>query len=131
MRALFLLLILCLGLCLPACSSDNPLVVVAVMSAADGKTGLAGNLYIIDVPDFRTDDKEGLLGQIRALMNNRFDVAEYLMGKEPWDFFMMVEMGVDRLHHAFWRHADSSHPHHDPDMLRDLPWHSRWPPLSH
>ena len=54
MRALFLLLILCLGLCLPACSSDNPLVVVAVMYAADGKTGLAGNLYIVDVTDAST-----------------------------------------------------------------------------
>ena len=71
--------------------------------------------YIIDVSDFRTEDKEGLLGRIRALMNNRFDVAEYLMGSKPWDFFMMVEMGMDRLHHAFWRHADRSHPQHDPD----------------
>ena len=70
--------------------------------------------YIIDVPDFRTDDKESLLGRIRALMNNRFDVAEYLMESKPWDFFMVVEMGVDRLHHAFWSHADPSHPRHDP-----------------
>ncbi|MDK1022263.1 MAG: alkaline phosphatase family protein [Candidatus Hydrogenedentes bacterium] len=69
--------------------------------------------YIIDVPEFRTDDKEGLLERIHALMNNRFDVASYLMGAKAWDFFMLVEMGVDRLHHAFWSHADASHPKHE------------------
>ncbi len=68
--------------------------------------------YIIDVPEFRTDDKAGLLERIRALMNNRFDVARYLMDTKAWDFFMVVEMGVDRLHHAFWSHADVFHPKH-------------------
>lgn len=71
--------------------------------------------YLIDVPDFRTDEKEGLVGRIHELMNNRFDVAAYLMRSKPWDFFMMVEMGVDRLHHAFWQYADPEHPLYDPE----------------
>lgn len=66
--------------------------------------------YVIDVKDFRTDRKDWLLEQVYALMNNRFDVAEHLMDSKPWDFFMMVEMGVDRLHHGFWKYCDPNHP---------------------
>lgn len=66
--------------------------------------------YIIDVADFRTEDKDALLARIYALMNNRFDAAHYLMKEKPWDFFMLVEMGVDRLHHAFWHYCDPTHP---------------------
>ena len=65
--------------------------------------------YIPDVQDFRADDKDGLLKRIYALMENRFDVARYLMKSKPWDFFMMVDMGVDRLHHAFWKYCDPLH----------------------
>jgi len=71
--------------------------------------------YIIDVKDFRTEDRHGLLKRIYALMENRFAQAEYLIRTRPWDFFMMVEMGVDRLHHAFWRFTDPSHPLFEPD----------------
>jgi predicted AlkP superfamily phosphohydrolase/phosphomutase len=66
--------------------------------------------YIIDVKDFRTDDKDQLLGRIYDLMENRFAVTRHLMDTKPWDFLMMVEMGVDRLHHAFWRFCDPGHP---------------------
>jgi predicted AlkP superfamily phosphohydrolase/phosphomutase len=43
----------------------------------------------------------------------RFRLAQRLLA-EPWDFFMMVEMGPDRLHHAFWRYHDPGHRLHDP-----------------
>ncbi len=66
--------------------------------------------YIIDAENFRTNDKDALLDRIRALMNNRFDVAEYLLARERWDFFMVVDMSIDRLHHAFWRYWDTEHP---------------------
>jgi predicted AlkP superfamily phosphohydrolase/phosphomutase len=32
------------------------------------------------------------------------------MERKPWDFFMVVDMGVDRLHHGFWRYCDPGHP---------------------
>lgn len=66
--------------------------------------------YIIDVPDFRADVRDGLAERIHALMHNRFDYAEYLLGRKPWDFFMMVEIGLDRIHHAFWQDVDPEHP---------------------
>jgi len=71
--------------------------------------------YILDVADFRTNDKSALLKRIHAMMNNRFDTAQYLMDTKPWDFFMMVEMGIDRIHHAFWGFCDPNHPAYDPD----------------
>jgi predicted AlkP superfamily phosphohydrolase/phosphomutase len=36
------------------------------------------------------------------------------MTGKPWDFFMMVEMGTDRVHHAFWQYMDPSHHRYEP-----------------
>jgi predicted AlkP superfamily phosphohydrolase/phosphomutase len=68
-----------------------------------------------DVADFRTEDKENLFERIKVFMANRFAVSKYLMKHTPWDFFMMVEMGLDRLHHAFWRYGDPLHPKFEQD----------------
>lgn len=70
--------------------------------------------YQMDVKDFRTEDKDRLRGDVFALMHNRFDAATHLLRTKPWDFLMMVEMGVDRLHHGFWKYADPQHPKHVP-----------------
>src|SRR5205085_312888 len=32
----------------------------------------------------------------------------------PWDYFMLVEMGPDRLHHVFWHRFDPQHPKYEP-----------------
>ena len=76
------------------------------------ETGLGE--VIFDVHDFRTEDKDALLKRIYRLMENRFAVARHLISSKPWDFFMLVEMGVDRLHHAFWRFCDPGHPKFEP-----------------
>lgn len=65
--------------------------------------------YLIDVRDFRTDNKAKLLKQIYDLSENRFKFAEYMMKKKPWDFFMFVDMGPDRFHHGFWSYCDPTH----------------------
>ena len=69
--------------------------------------------YILDVPDFRTDDKAHLLQQLYDLMENRFRTVAYLMENKPWDFLMFVEMGVDRIHHGFWEFMDTTHPKYE------------------
>ncbi len=66
--------------------------------------------YIIDVRDFRTLDKDRLLEQIYKMTERRFQLARHLATSKPWDFFMMVEMGPDRIHHGFWRYFDGGHP---------------------
>ncbi|MCP4643311.1 MAG: phosphodiesterase [bacterium] len=70
--------------------------------------------YILDVKDFRTNEKDELLKRIHALMENRFDAARHFMTSKPWDCLFMVEMGVDRLHHAFWKFCDPDHPKFEP-----------------
>ncbi len=64
--------------------------------------------YIFDVV-FRTDEKDKILEQTYQMTEQRFRVLNHLITKKPWDFFMFVEIGVDRVHHAFWRYMDPSH----------------------
>jgi len=64
--------------------------------------------YIFDVV-FRTDEKDKILKQTYQMTEQRFRVLNHLITKKPWDFFMFVEIGVDRVHHAFWRYMDPSH----------------------
>lgn len=66
--------------------------------------------YIIDVRQFRTDDKDRLLADIHRMTETRFRLARHLVTHHEWDFFMMVEMGPDRMHHGFWRFFDEGHP---------------------
>lgn len=66
--------------------------------------------YLIDARDFRTSDKAVLLEQLRVMARRRFAVAEHLLATRPWELFVMVEMGTDRLHHAFWHYGDPQHP---------------------
>ncbi|MEK6684555.1 MAG: alkaline phosphatase family protein [Nitrospirota bacterium] len=70
--------------------------------------------YLFDVKDFRSEQKDGTLEQIHEMTRKRFKLARYLLHKEDWDFFMMVEMGVDRIQHAFWKYMDKTHRKHSP-----------------
>ncbi len=67
------------------------------------------NGYVLDVENFRTNDKEALLKRIYDKTKKHFKVARHLIKNKPWDFFMLVEMGVDRIHHGFWSFTDPEH----------------------
>lgn len=71
--------------------------------------------YPGDVKDFRTDDMEGLRDSIFAMTRKHFDVIRHFVREESWDYFQFVEIGLDRIHHGFWRHHDPNHVRHDPD----------------
>jgi predicted AlkP superfamily phosphohydrolase/phosphomutase len=71
---------------------------------------LVGGDYMFDVPQFRTENKEFLLEQIYELAEQHQALIRHLMTTEPWDFFMHVDMGVDRIHHGFWQFSDDRHP---------------------
>ena len=75
---------------------------------------LEGRPYDVDVPQFRTEDKDHLLKQIYEMTEKRFKVLNYLVREKPWDFFIFVEMGVDRIHHGLWKYHDPSHPKYEP-----------------
>jgi predicted AlkP superfamily phosphohydrolase/phosphomutase len=75
---------------------------------------IADGDYIIDVKDFRTDDKMKLFEDVRVMTERRFKAFRHLITKEEFDFAMMVEMGIDRLHHAFWRYFSKTHRLYEP-----------------
>ena len=69
--------------------------------------------YMFDVI-FRTEDRDEILKEIYAMTAKRFEVIRYLMKTRPWDFFMFVEIGVDRIQHAFWKYMDKDHHLYEP-----------------
>ena len=70
--------------------------------------------YEVDVRGFRTHDKQRLLENVIEVTRKRFRLATHLLDTRPWDFFAMVEMGTDRIHHGFWRYMDPEHRLHEP-----------------
>ena len=52
--------------------------------------------------------------QIYQMTDRRFALAEHLLETRPWQLFAMVEMGVDRIHHGFWKYMDPEHRGHEP-----------------
>jgi predicted AlkP superfamily phosphohydrolase/phosphomutase len=67
------------------------------------------NEYKFDIK-FRVIDRDKILEDLYDMTEKRFKVINYLMNKEKWDLFMFVEIGVDRLHHTFWKYYDKNHP---------------------
>jgi predicted AlkP superfamily phosphohydrolase/phosphomutase len=80
--------------------------------------------YQVDVKDFRTEDKAYLLKQIYEMTATRCALVKKMIVEKPWDFFMWVEMGVDRIHHGMWSYTDERHWRYQPgnpfvDSIRD------------
>jgi predicted AlkP superfamily phosphohydrolase/phosphomutase len=76
--------------------------------------------YMLDVTGFRSTEKGRIAQQLFDLTYQRFLLARHLVTTRPWDFFAMVDMAPDRLHHAFWKQCDPAHPRHEPGSHRDL-----------
>jgi predicted AlkP superfamily phosphohydrolase/phosphomutase len=70
--------------------------------------------YMLDVPNFRTENKDWLLRKIYEMTEKQFRVVRHLARMRSWDFFMMVAMGPDRIHHGFWKYFDPAHPKYEP-----------------
>ena len=70
--------------------------------------------FMLDVPQFRSEDKARILQDLYTLCDQRFTLAEKLLVKDDPDFLMLVDMGVDRIHHAFWKPMDPRHPQYKP-----------------
>ncbi len=64
--------------------------------------------YIFDVV-FRSEDRDRVKRELWEMTEKRFKVLRYLAENKKWDFFMFVEIGVDRVQHAFWGFMDPEH----------------------
>ncbi|WP_457612074.1 alkaline phosphatase family protein, partial [Methanocaldococcus sp.] len=64
--------------------------------------------YIFDVI-FRRDNRDEVKEHLWEMTEKRFEVIRYLIENKDWDFFKFVEIGLDRVHHAFWKYFDETH----------------------
>lgn len=71
--------------------------------------------YLFDVSDFRSDDLPRILADTYRMTERRFRLGRHLATTRPWDLFMLVEIGVDRMHHCFWQFMDQEHVLYTPD----------------
>jgi predicted AlkP superfamily phosphohydrolase/phosphomutase len=76
-------------------------------------TDLVGE-YIVDVSNFRTDDKDHIVQSCFEMTEKRFQVIKRLMHTRPWDFLGFVEIGIDRIQHGLWKDHDPTHRRHEP-----------------
>jgi len=70
--------------------------------------------YIFDVV-FRKENRDEVKEQIWEMTGKRFELVRYLVETKDWDFFWFVEIGLDRVHHAFWKYFDETHHLHEPN----------------
>ncbi len=65
------------------------------------------NGYIFDVT-YRSDKRDKVKNDLWIMTKKHFKVIKYLINK-PWDLFFFVEIGIDRVQHAFWGFMDKEH----------------------
>lgn len=64
--------------------------------------------YMFDVV-FRKEDRDEVKEKLWEMTRRRFEVIRYLIEEKEWDYFHFVEIGLDRVHHAFWKYFDENH----------------------
>jgi predicted AlkP superfamily phosphohydrolase/phosphomutase len=82
---------------------------------ADTVERVTGGRYAFDVDGFRSNDLERIRDEAFVMAERRFALARHVLEHETWDFLMVHEIGLDRIHHAFWNHFDPTHPRFVPD----------------
>jgi len=70
--------------------------------------------YPVDVQGFRSDNKAWLRDEIFAMSRTQFQVVRHLLTTKEWDYFHFVDIGLDRVHHGFWKYHDPQHVLHEP-----------------
>jgi predicted AlkP superfamily phosphohydrolase/phosphomutase len=96
----------------------QPARVAADLEARFGSTRLVGDVETEYLRGVR-DDPDRFFARVDAITEQQRDVCLHLMAEEPWDLFMTVFMGGDRVQHFFWKHVDPQHPDHVRDVYSD------------
>lgn len=74
--------------------------------------------YRIDVDAWMgRKDKEKFFQDLFFTLNKRIEVADYLMEKEPWDFFQLHIMESDRVNHFLWAQWEDGDPRYTDRFL--------------
>jgi predicted AlkP superfamily phosphohydrolase/phosphomutase len=70
--------------------------------------------YPVDVRGHPGGDPARLLREIYGITRAHFQVVRHFLQQAKWDFFQFVEIGLDRMQHAFWQYHDPGHRLHVP-----------------
>ncbi len=62
---------------------------------------------------YRSDDKPRVKKELLEMVENHLKIVKHLATAKKWDFFIYVEIGIDRAHHAFLRYFDKEHPKYE------------------
>ncbi len=76
-------------------------------------TSIVGD-YKLDV-FYRTEAKATLIADLYDMSVKRHKLVMHLLDTRPWDLFIVMEVGPDRLHHGFWKYFDRNHPLYEED----------------
>ena len=116
---------ICVGCFLtPSTTTDDytwPVSVKAEIASLVGE-------YEVDVKGFRTDQKAWLRESVFRMSRKLFQVVRHYLANTEWDYFQFVDIGLDRVHHGFWRYHDPEHVLHEPgsefeNVIRDYYLH--------
>jgi predicted AlkP superfamily phosphohydrolase/phosphomutase len=61
---------------------------------------------------------EKLVKDFRKGISSRTDMGEWILAREPWDFFIMVYPEGHTIGHISYHLVDETHPEHDPEVVR-------------
>lgn len=113
------------GICVGCFLTPDPAADVYTHPATvkDEIAALVGE-YEVDVKGFRTGDKAWLRDAILRMSRKLFTVVRHFVARGDWDYFQFVDIGLDRVHHGFWRYHDPLHVLHEPgsefaEVIRD------------
>jgi len=70
--------------------------------------------YRFDVKHYRHINRRQLLQDMMDMTLEQYRVFGDLLSSRAWDFAIHVNIGTDRIHHAFWRYRDAQHRLHEP-----------------
>lgn len=98
------------GICVGCFLTPDPTkdVFAYPASVCEEITQLVGS-YPVDAKGFRTHDKNWLKDEIYAMSRKQFEVVRHFLTTKDWDYFQFVEIGLDRMHHGFWKYHDPQH----------------------
>ncbi|NMC06582.1 MAG: nucleotide pyrophosphatase [Candidatus Lokiarchaeota archaeon] len=69
--------------------------------------------YTFDV-SFRIAEKKELFENLVKMTKERHEIVKYLVKNKPWDLCWLVEIGLDRVHHSYWKFFDQHHKDYRP-----------------
>ncbi|MDD9942406.1 MAG: alkaline phosphatase family protein [Myxococcales bacterium] len=87
--------------------------------------------YRMDVEDFRSDDLDRIGAELREMTCQHFDIASHILAHEQPDLLVMVDIGPDRFHHAFYQHIEPRHPQYQEDGPYARAGHDYYALLDH